>query len=126
MKTHRILAAVAATSLLAACATNPANIQPAYVSPILYESLTCDQLSIEAQRVSSQVLVATGQQTSKANRDAVAMTVSMVIFWPAIFFVQGDQGNAAQLASLKGQMQAIQQANTTNNCGLIFDPNAIV
>jgi hypothetical protein len=50
------------------------------------------------------------------------MGVGMIVFWPVLFFVSGDQGNAAQLGALKGQMQAIEQANIMKNCGLTFDP----
>ena len=48
------------------------------------------------------------------------MTVGMIVFWPALFFVGGDQGNASELSSLKGQMQAIEEANRSKNCGIQF------
>src|SRR5262249_46323641 len=40
-------------------------------------------------------------------KDAVATTVGVLIVWPALFLIQGDKQNAAQLAQLKGQMNAI-------------------
>jgi hypothetical protein len=115
------IAAVAAAALLAGCAQSPKDIAPTYVSPMLYQNLTCEQLAIEAQRVSAEAATASGRQTEKANRDAVAMGVGTIVLWPALFFVGGDQGNAAQLGALKGQMQAIEQANIMKNCGLSFD-----
>jgi hypothetical protein len=118
---NRVITAVAAAALLAGCAQSPKDIAPTYTSPMLYQNLTCEQLAIEAQRVSAEAATATGRQTEKANRDAIAMGVGMIVFWPALFFVGGDQGNAAQLGALKGQMQAIEQANIMKNCGLSFD-----
>jgi len=106
--------------LLAGCAQNAADIQTAYVSPVPYEAMSCDQLRTEATRVSTAAVTATGAQNSKATNDAVMTGVSLVLFWPAMFFVHGDQGNAANLANLKGQMQAIQQVNTEKNCGIVF------
>jgi hypothetical protein len=50
------------------------------------------------------------------------MGVGLVIFWPSLFFIGGDKTNAAQLAQLKGQMDAIQQASTQKQCGIQFRP----
>jgi hypothetical protein len=111
---------VALTALLAGCATNPKDIAPAYVSPIAYQGLTCDQLAQEAQRVSYAAATATGRQNDQSGRDAVATTVGVVLFWPALFFIGGDKGNAAEIARLKGEMQAIEQANIAKNCGIEF------
>lgn len=112
--------AVVAAVLLAGCATSPKDIAPAYVSPVLYQNLTCDQLQQEAARVSSAASVATGAQEKQATTDTVAMTTAIVLFWPALFFVGGDKANAADIARLKGEMQAIEQANVAKGCGLQF------
>jgi hypothetical protein len=45
------------------------------------------------------------------------------LFWPAIFFVGGDKTNAAQVAQLKGEMQAIEQVNIAKSCGIQFQAN---
>ncbi len=50
----------------------------------------------------------------------MAVGVGVVLFWPALFLVGGDKGNAAQIANLKGQMQAIEQANIAKKCGIQF------
>ena len=105
---------------LAGCATSPKDIAPAYVSPILYQNLSCDQLSQEAVRVSNAAAVATGQQQNQASKDTAMMAVGMVLFWPSLFFIGGDKGNASEVARLKGEMQAIEQANISKNCGLQF------
>jgi hypothetical protein len=36
---------------------------------------------------------------------------AIVLFWPAAFFVKGDGQNAAELARLKGEFEAIEQAS---------------
>jgi hypothetical protein len=108
--------------LVAGCATSPKDIEAAYVSPVPYQAMTCQQLGQEAQRVSAAAAAATGQQQSQANKDAVAMGVSLIVFWPAIFFVGGDKTNAAQVAELKGEMSAIQQVSVAKSCGIQFQP----
>jgi hypothetical protein len=106
--------------LLVGCASKAADVAPTYVSPIQYQSFTCPQLAAEAQRVSAAAAAASGAQDSQATKDAVATTAAVIIFWPAAFLVQGDKNNAAQLAQLKGQMDAIQQASIMKNCGIQF------
>lgn len=46
--------------------------------------------------------------------------VSLILFWPALFFVGGDKANAAEVARLKAEMQAIEQANVAKNCRIEF------
>lgn len=113
-------AAAAVAVLLSGCATAPKDIAPAYVSPVLYQNLSCQQLAMEAARVSQAAAAASGQQSQQQSRDAVATTVGVVLFWPALFFIGGDKANAADIARLKGEMQAIEQANTAKGCGLKF------
>ena len=112
--------ALVAPLLLAGCATSPKDIEAAYVSPIPYETMTCDQLRAEATRVSNAAAVATGQQQSQANKDTAAMAVSLIVFWPAIFFVGGDKANAGEVSRLKGEMNAIEQASGAKSCGIEF------
>lgn len=113
-------AAVVVPLLLAGCATSPKDIGAAYVSPIPYQSMTCQQLGEEAQRVSAAAAAASGQQQSQANKDSAAMAVSLIVFWPAIFFVGGDKANAAEVSRLKGEMNAIQQVSVAKSCGIQF------
>lgn len=113
---------LAATLFLVGCASKASDIAPAYVSPIQYQSYTCQQLAEEAQRVSAAAVAASGAQDSQATKDAVATGVGAVIFWPSLFFIKGDQQNAAYLAQLKGQMEAIQQESIRKNCGFKFQP----
>lgn len=120
----RIIAGVLTASVLAGCATNPDNITASYVSPSQYASYSCPQLREEAQRISSRAMQASGAQSSKATGDAVAMTVGLVIFWPALFFMKGDGTTAAEVARLKGEMEAIEQASIKRKCGINFQKAA--
>jgi hypothetical protein len=105
---------------LAACATSSDKIAPSYVSPMQYEAYDCRQLAEEAQRVSHRAAVAAGVQDSQRTNDAVATTVAVIIFWPALFAIGGDKQSAAELALLKGQMEAIEQTSVRKKCGITF------
>lgn len=106
---------------IASCATKAKKIEAAYVSPIGYESYTCDQLGLEAQRVSARAAALSGQQDQQAKKDAVAVGVSLVLFWPAAFLVKGDNSTAAEISRLKGEMSAIEQVSTQKQCGFQFN-----
>jgi hypothetical protein len=112
---------VAACGLaVGACAKDADQVGPTYVSPITYENYTCPQLGEEAQRLSSRAAQASGVQDSKATNDKVAMGVGLVIFWPALLFTKGNDENTAELARLKGSMDAIEQVSIQKRCGISF------
>jgi hypothetical protein len=114
------LMAVAAAGLLGACATYAEKIPPTYVSPVIYDHLTCRQIAEEATRVAQRAAVASGAQDAQANKDNALTAVTVVIFWPAAFFVGGDRANATDVARLKGEMDALEQVSIKKNCGIQF------
>ena len=116
----RYLAALIVPLVLAGCASKSADITPAYVSPVLYQGYTCQQLAQEAQGVSTRAAQVSGAQDKKRTDDQIATGVAVVVFWPAAFFVGGDGPQAAELAQLKGQMTAVEQASTQKKCGIQF------
>ena len=111
---------LALTWLCAACASKSENIQPTYLSSNMYESYTCDQLAREGQQVSRRAAIAAGQQDKNRTGDIVKTTVGVVLFWPILFANEGDGPVAAELANLKGQMRAIEEASIQKNCGIKF------
>ena len=113
-----ILAALALAA--AGCASRSENIAAAYVSPNTYASYKCPALSDEAARVSARAIQASGAQDSKATNDAVATGVAVVLFWPAAFLIKGEGASAAEVARLKGEMEAIEQASIQKRCGIEF------
>lgn len=111
---------LACAAMLAACATKSNDIAPSYVSPVIYQNYTCEQLSIEAQTISARAAQAAGVQDKKAQNDVVATGIGIVVFWPTLFFIEGDGAASAEVARLKGEMQAIEAASKQKNCNLQF------
>lgn len=116
--------ALGATAMLAACATPPKDIAPTYVSTGLYQNLSCAQLRAEAEGVSARAAQAYGVQEKNRSQDAAMAGVGVILFWPALFFMKGDGAAAADVARMKGEMQAIEQVNRVKNCGITFAPVA--
>jgi hypothetical protein len=122
-KMRRVVSAASVALILVGCASKSSDIAPSYVSPKQYDAYNCQQLAEEAQRISAHAAEAAGAQDSQATREAVATTAAIVVFWPAAFFV-GDAKNAAELARLRGEMDAIEQTSIRKKCGIQFRQTA--
>lgn len=114
------LGIVVLCAALAGCASSSSEIGPAYVSPVAYQSYTCQQLAQEAQAISARVASLSGVQDQKRTNDGIATAAAIVIFWPAAFLIGGDKQTAAELGQMKGQMVAIEQAANAKKCGIQF------
>ncbi|WP_159718565.1 cell envelope integrity protein TolA [Geminicoccus flavidas] len=111
---------------LSGCATQPDNITTQYVSPVQYRGYDCNQISLEMQRISGRVSQLHASLDTKADNDAAQMALGMVIFWPALFFLEGGDGpEAAEYARLKGEYDALQQMNVQKSCHLPQDPGVL-
>lgn len=117
----KLVAAALMVASVSACASRSENITAAYVSPTLYQNLSCNQLREEASTISSRAVAASGAQDKKAGNDAAVMAVGLIVFWPALLFTSGDGAQAAEVARLKGEMDAIETASRRNNCGIVFN-----
>lgn len=115
-----VITLLCASLFVTACAEGSKNIQPAYVSPLSYNSFSCRQIEQEARRLSARVSQVAGVQDANANSDAVATGVALVLFWPAVFFIGGNKENAAELSRLKGEMDALEQVSIQKRCGIVF------
>lgn len=113
---NKLVFCVSLAAFVSACATAPANITAQYVSPLQYQGFSCEQMASESQRIGARLSQVTGQQQSKADSDAVAMGVGMVLFWPALFFLGSGANQTEELSRLKGESDALQQAAIQKNC----------
>ncbi|MET4277381.1 MULTISPECIES: hypothetical protein [unclassified Bradyrhizobium] len=116
----RNLGIVALCAALGGCASASSDIAPSYVSPVVYQSYNCQQLGLEAQGISQRAAALSGAQDSQRTKDGLVTAAAIVVFWPAAFFVGGDKQTAAELANMKGQMVAIEQASIQKKCNIQF------
>lgn len=116
----RVLIGLCTSVALCGCASTSSDIAPTYVSPLNYSQYDCEQLAMEGQRISQHAAAASGQQDKARTGDTVATTVGIVLFWPSLFFIKGDGPKAAELAQLKGEMDAIESASIQKKCRIEF------
>jgi hypothetical protein len=117
-KTIATAMALALAANLAGCATQPSNVQAAYVSSMKYDSYDCKRLMREAEEVDTRLRQVTGTLQSKANTDAALMTVGLIIFWPALLALPATGGKAEEqeLAHLKGEAEAVTRSLKEKDC----------
>ena len=101
---------------LVGCAPQPENVVASYVSPNTYSNYSCKQIISERNVVVGKVNELNGIQEKKANDDAVAVGVATVLFWPAAFLIAGGSDVSPQLATMKGNYDALTAAGKAKNC----------
>ena len=122
-KNNLVTASVAASLLvLSGCASSPNEIQAQYVSPVQYQSYNCNQLSMEMSRVGQKTAQLHASIEKNAQNDKAAMGVGMVLFWPALFLLEGDGPEAQEYARLKGEYEAMHKAAVKRECMLAKMP----
>ena len=105
--------------VLTACATNPDKIDAAYVSPLKYKDYDCDQIAMEMDYVGQRTTKLYTRLKKEANADSAQMGVGLILFWPALFFLEGGDGpEAAEYAQLKGEFEALRENSVQKKCGI--------
>jgi hypothetical protein len=105
------------------CATSPDKIPAQSVSTIPYEQYNCKQVAADSDRVSRRVGELQSSLQKTASNDQAQMAVGMILFWPALFFLEGGDGpEAAEYARLKGERDALEIVSIRKECGIIFQP----
>ena len=111
---------------LSACASHTNDIAAAYVSPLEYQDYNCKQIGAEMGRVSRRAQEVAHNVNKNADGDSTAMAAGLILFWPALFFIDGDSPQAQEYARLKGEFDALEQAAIQKNCGLKVEQNPFV
>ena len=102
---------------LAACSKSADSIASAYVSPAVYANYDCKQLSMEQEALVQRATSMGASIDKDASNDNVAMGIGLVLFWPALFFLGGDdEVKQVEFAQLKGKLEAVQSAMVQKKC----------
>jgi len=108
---------------VSACASQPDEIHTTHVSDLQYQEYDCDQLRAEAVRVSDRANDLRRSLKETADADAAQVGVGLILFWPALFLVEGGDGvEANEYARLKGEKEAIERVSVLKKCAVNFTP----
>jgi len=112
MRTPVLIASICLS--VAGCSPSANHIEPIYVAPQQYKSLSCDEIAGEAQRVARSAAVLAGAPA------ASAPSSDKVIVWPALATAKPDESTRLALGRLKGEFDALVLTATQRSCGLNF------
>ena len=114
---HQIKLIFATAFILAGCAKHAYEIPTTYVPTVAYDSYDCKQLQIEAIRISRRTADLQYRIEDNAEGDDGAMAIGLILFWPALFFIDGDKPETYEYARMKGEMDAIEISSIQKECG---------
>lgn len=115
------LSCLAITLMLSACASSPDKIAASSVSTLQYQDYGCKQIAMELARVERKVNELYYRLDKTAGNDSAQMAVGLILFWPALFFLEGGDGpDAAEYARLKGELDALETVSIRKKCGIKF------
>jgi hypothetical protein len=107
----RILIILAAGLALGGCATAPENIAAIAVTGSPYQSWQCKQIAAESEKVTTALAAASRHQQDVRDKDTMGL---MIIGLPVASI--GGQDSKEEVAHLKGQAEALQQASDAKRC----------
>ncbi len=103
------------------CAKKSEDIKPSYVPTVEYSNKSCSKLKQEIIAINREMRVIAGVQDDTASKDAVAMGVGLVLFWPALFFLASGDDNERQISELKGRYDAVKTVSQRKGCRFAKD-----
>lgn len=113
-------ALIGAVVFVNGCAEYPDRIKAAYIPSIIYNGASCYEITRERGRLVNHVKSIAAQQKRTANRDATAVTVSLItpiyIAWAGLAALPFSVDQSAQLAVARGHYNALVQAGQDAGC----------
>lgn len=104
-----------------ACASHPDKIGASYVSPIKYADYNCRQIASEQETVNGRTIDLYNRLKKERNADNWQMGIGLIVLWPTLFFLEGGDGvEASEYSRLKGEYEALRQANVQKSCDINF------
>ena len=103
------------------CASSPNKIAAQYVSPMAYQGYDCEQIALEQNRIERRTGELDQSLKKEANADKWQMGVGLILFWPALFMLEGGDGpEASEYARLRGEYNALSEVSIMKKCQIQF------
>jgi hypothetical protein len=119
----KLIVGLLAVNLLVGCATASKDIASTYVSPLQYQTYSCEQMKAESSRIGMRLSEISGSLDSAASNDKVLVGVSLILFWPAALALGGNKAQEAEYARLKGEYDTLGKEMIVRKCPGVVNAN---
>jgi hypothetical protein len=118
-KSPKLLAICSSVIFLSACssAKKSNEVSAAYVPASNYSSKTCEQLVADAEGVRRAIPGLEQAVDSHRSQQTGVEVITWLFFWPAAFALDKGESQSTQLATARGELEAIRTAMAANKCG---------
>jgi hypothetical protein len=99
---------------LAACASDPDKIAAGFVSPVTYANYDCKQIAGDLSLIEPRLGEAMDSQRHRRQNDAVSW--ALIGITPTM--LNGDEGQEALIADLKGKRDALRAEGVRKGCDI--------
>ena len=104
--------------MVAGCTSAPASIPVGSVSDEIYQTMNCLTLEKERARVLTTLDAASGEQQSKANRDAFAAGGGAIVHPIFYLALTSESAVAMEVSRLKAEYYALERALIAKKCAV--------
>lgn len=113
----RLAVMASAIVIATGCASDPKKISAAYVSPAQYRGWDCDQIVDESAHIERRSIELYQSLKKDSDADKWQMGVGLILFWPALFALEGGDGpEASEYSRLKGEYEALRTVSVEKRC----------
>ena len=104
--------------IIASCssAQKASEVNASRVSIAPFLSMDCKGLATEQNALLREAEALGAQVDSEYSSDKGVEIAAWRLFAPAAFFLEGNAESSAKLSTLKGQLEAVQEAQKINEC----------
>jgi hypothetical protein len=103
--------------VLAGCGAQP---DSAYMSTSGYMAMDCAQIQTDATVVAARASDLIRARNATATQDQVIFWTGFILFGPVVYLMTDSDEEKAQIADLRQQIDALEQASIAKDCGIAF------
>ena len=88
-----------------------------------YKDYDCDQIALEGASIESRVNSLYASLDNASSKDKRNTAIGAILFWPTLFFIDGDSPEGSEYSQLKGDYQALRTVAVQKKCELELKGN---
>ncbi len=117
MVSVKIILASALIVLLGGCASHSTDLHATNVSVLAYKDMSCKELLATVTANTNEIEELARSIDKTADDDQAQAVLGAILFFPALFALEGGDGPAAlRFSQLKGEINAIEQSAILAEC----------